>query len=352
MKLRHSVFAAMASLMTFAACETQTDPVKPDNFPEVYTVKLNCGGELDVTQEPLSRFTPDNNDLYGIQVYYAPISGGNYKHYAYGLFDDVSDVEIELLSDYKYQFRIDMVDDGKNLIYSDSLLIDTQNYVGYGEPFKAYNGYNASSDLSITKVSNEFTISETHKFDDCLGSEIRLKNGSLVYNPKDMDVYYGLVMDYIPESDGESVSVLMKRMVAGLKVVAGDFLNEGYLEVGNNLGYMDRRDDFVLTPEDKVVERTYVHHKRYDWYLSELTGGTGQPQRHVMWFNWHKNDTTVLKLKSQSIDLYRLKQTIVTVEFKEDTVTGQGTLSMLYDDEPIVPGSSYVIGDTQDEYAW
>lgn len=352
MNFKHFFVASAMTILAVVACDNNLSSEQPGGEHEVYKVRLTCVGEIDVTQQPLSRFTPDNNDLYGIQVYYAPISGGAYKQYAYGLFDDVSDVEIELLSDYKYQFRIDMVDDGKNLIYSDSLLIDTQNYVGYGEPFMAYNGYNASSDLSITKVTNEFTISETYKFGDCLGSEIRLKNGSFVYNPNNMDVYYGLVLDYIPESDGESVSVLMKRMVTGLKVVAGDFLNEGYLEVGNNLGYRDKRDDFVLTPENTVVERTYVHHERYDWYLSELNGGTGQPQRHTMWFNWHKNDTTVLKLKSQSIDLYRLKQTIVTVEFKDDTIDTHGTLSMLYDDEPIVEGSSYVIGDSQDEYAW
>lgn len=352
MKIRHFVFAALASVIAFAACEEQPDPVNPDNHHETYTVKLSCGGEIDVTQVPLSRFTPDDNDLYGIQVLYAPVSGGSYKEYAYGLFDDVSNVEIELLADYKYQFRIDMVDDGKNLIYSDSLLIDTQNYIGYGEPFKAYNGYNASSDLSITKVSNEFTISETLKFADSYGRELRLKNGSLVYNPHSMDVYYGLVLDYIPESDGDTISVLMKRMVAGLKVVAGDFLNEGYLEVGHSLGYGNYHDDFVLTPENKTIERIYVHHKRYDWYKAELDGSYRDPQRHSMWFKWHKNDSTVLSLKNQSIYLYRLKQTIVTVEFQEDTVAGSGNLSMLYDDEPITVGNEYTFGDSQDDYSW
>lgn len=87
MKLRHFFFAALASVMAFAACEQEINPVNPDTNPEVYTVKLACTGELDITQVPLTRtFTPDTNNLYGIQVYYKPVSGSNsYKEYAYGL---------------------------------------------------------------------------------------------------------------------------------------------------------------------------------------------------------------------------------------------------------------------------
>ena len=143
MKLRHFFFAALASVMAFAACEQEINPVNPDTNPEVYTVKLACAGELDITQVPLTRtFTPDANDLYGIQVDYRPASStGSYKHYAYGLFDDLSNVTIDLIADYSFSIKVDVVDNGKNEVYSDGIEIESVNYTGYGYPFQAYNNY-------------------------------------------------------------------------------------------------------------------------------------------------------------------------------------------------------------------
>lgn len=352
MKIKNLMFAAMASMMSFAACEEPVDPNLPDELPEIYTVKLNCSGEIDVTQEPLSRFTPDNKDLYAVQVFYKPNSGGSYKYYAYGLFDDVSDLSVELLADYQYRFAIDMIDDAKDIVYCDSVLIDTNHYLGYGKPFRAYNGYNASSNLSITKLMNELVYSEEYHFDNVGGlyvsasstSSIELKDGKTCYDPKGVERYFGLVSDYTPSADGETISIFMKRMAYGLKVVAGDFLKEGTLTVSNRgRDY----DNFTLTPDNKVYEAVYAYESPYSWYISQ----NPSTSRSIK-FTWTKADGTSVSLETQSPTFNRLKQTIINVVFYEDEEAGATKLSLLYDEDPFTEGNSYTYGDDQDEYDW
>ena len=353
MKIKNLMFAAMASMMSLAACEEPVDPILPDELPEIYTVKLNCSGEIDVTQEPLSRFTPDNKDLYAVQVFYKPNSGGSYKYYAYGLFDDVSDLSVELLADYQYRFAIDMIDDAKDIVYCDSVLIDTNHYLGYGKPFRAYNGYNASSNLSITKLMNELVYSEEYHFDNVGGlyasgasttSSIELKDGKTCYDPKGVERYFGLVSDYTPSADGETISIFMKRMAYGLKVVAGDFLKEGTLTVSNR---GDDYDDFTLTPDNKVYEAIYAYHSPYSWYTSQ-----NPSTARSLIFTWTKADGTSVSLETQRPIFNRLKQTIINVVFYEDEEAGATKLSLLYDEDPFTEGNSYTYGDEQDEYDW
>ncbi len=351
MKIKKLMLAAMALIMSFAACE-QVEPNLPDELPEIYTVKLNCAGEISVTQQPLSRFAPDNNDLYAVQVYYKPNSGGAYKYYAYGLFDDVSELTVELLADYQYRFAIDMIDEAKNIVYCDSVLIDTTHYLGYGKPFKAYNGYNASSNLSITKLMNELVYSEDYHFENIGGlkattsgsSSIEFKDGTSHYDPKGLDRYYGLVTDYVPSAEGETISIFMKRIVYGLKVVAGDFLKEGTLTVENR-DYDS--DNFTLTPDNKVYEAVYAYSQPYSWYQSQNPSAT-----RTLKFTWTKADGTSVSLEPQYPNFNRLKQTIINVEFYEDETTGATKLGLLYDEDPFTEGDSYTYGDEQDEYEW
>lgn len=87
---------------------------KPTN-PKEYIVSLGFSGEItNIEESPLSRAV--TNDLYGIQVYSKPSSGGEYKPYAYGLFDDKANMNIKLLEGYKYKFECTMAVNGKNRI--------------------------------------------------------------------------------------------------------------------------------------------------------------------------------------------------------------------------------------------
>lgn len=143
MKIRHFVFAAMAFIACAACQEKNITPDVPAQDQEVYTVQLGFGGEWDITYEPLTRGN-DNNDLYGIQLYSAPIDENStsttWTPFAYGLYDGVSNVSISLLKGFKYKFEASMFVDGKNKLrlYSD----------GYSSPFFKY-GLNYSC-LNVT----------------------------------------------------------------------------------------------------------------------------------------------------------------------------------------------------------
>lgn len=353
MKLRHFVFAAIASVMAFAACEQEVDPVTPDSTPEIYTVKLNCTGEIDVNQVPLRAFTPDTSDLYGIQVYYKPVSGSNsYKEYAYGLFDDLSNVTIDLIADYQFQFQVDVVDNGKTEVYSDGIEIESVNYTGYGCPFQAYNNYEGTRNLSITKVSNEFTYSE-----DCyfyrLGESFQIP-GSTSYDwkPEGVETYYGM-KEVVPTSNGETISIPLKRMVYGIKVIADDFLTEGRVAVSfytNYSGSTAYMDGFSLYPDNKVIEKTYSYLYRTNWYgHEELSDAVCS---YYIRCNWIKDDGTILRLNPQLIYFNRLKQTIVNLTFYEDTAIEDAQLAVQFEDQVFVEEGqhTYSFGDDQSEY--
>ena len=362
MKNKKLLFAALfAAVMGMVACEKETDiPQIPDgtDLPETYTVSLACGGELDVTYNPMSRFTPDSNDLYAVQVTYAPTSGGGTKKYAYGLFDDPSKMNITLLADYKYNFEILLVDDAKTKIYSDSILVDNSNYYGYGKPFDAYNGYNASNNLSITKVTNEFIIAEDKYFYDLLGGNctyFKVADGMEWYaHTPNVESYYGKVSGYVPTADGEQISIYLKRMVFGLKVVAGDWLTEGYLSVSNKYSAGNTPDYFKLTPENKVFERIYSYNYGGDNWYSKDEEADAKTTRDIQ-VTWHKNDSVSIALKKISITCYRNKQTVVNIEydpsFYEDEEVGGNSLAIKYEDTELEEGyKSVILGDAESEY--
>lgn len=351
MKFRHFTFAAFASVMAISACEQEVNPVNPDSAPEVYTVKLNCSGELDVTQAPLTRFTPDENDLYGIQVYYKPASGyNNYKEYAYGLFDDLSDVTIDLIAEHQFKFCVDVVNDGKTKVYSDGIEIESVNHIGYGYPFQAYNNYEGTNNLSITKISNTFTYSEDCYFYD-LGESFQIPGSNHSnWNPIGVETYYGEA-EIVPTSDGEEVSVSLKRMVFGLKVVADDFLTEGEVSVEFNYSYnYYHMDGFTLTPDKRSDERIYTYCDRDNWYpIEELSDAY---TNLTISLTWTKADGTVLKLKPQQVYFNRLKQTIINVTFYEDSAIEDAKLSVNFEDQVFVEDGqyTYTFGDDQSEY--
>lgn len=347
---KNYILIAIALILGFVACNTEEEPVIPSDKNKTYTVSLNLTGEIDVTQEPLSRFTPSETALYGIQVDYKPISGGGYAHYAYGLFDDISDTSIELIENHLYRFTVLMIEDGKNAIYRDSILVDSQNYLGYGKPFKAYNAYNASTSVSITKITNKFTIAEDKYFEyGSFGNYIKytLPSGKEFDEPEGIETYFGRVEDYLPSEDGTAISIYLKRMVYGLKFQATDFLTEGTLRIDFGNYY------YTLTPEKKEVEVTLSYNEPLDWYNKvELADADDY---HTMYTTWTKADGTKVEYTNKTIYYSRLRQTIVTIDYYSDDVMGKNSLSMKYESDEeaeITAGNSYIHGDEQGDYKW
>lgn len=309
-------------------------------------MKFNAAGELDATYEPLTRFTPDDRDLYGVQVWHKPATTGSYEYYAYGLFDNVEDMELEVKENYLYKFEFKLIDDGKDKIFCDSILVDNNYYLGYDQPFRGKNKYNGASEKSITKLTNEFSYAGDRYFSD--NSFIKTPDGKTTYYPENIDFYYGKINDYRPTEDGTTLSVYLKRMAFGFKINIGDFFDNGKI----TFSLLDK--SYTLTPENKEFEKTYAKYYGYeDWYgkddISQAKGDT------KLDFKWTKADETVVDWKPcDPVYYYRLKQTVFNLEYYgEDGVIGDNFFEAHYEDTPIEEGyKNYRYGSEQDDYNW
>lgn len=335
-------------MMALASCENVATPETPAGKPETYTVKLACAGELAVNHVPLKS---SSDDLYGIQVSYTPLEGGSgvYHPYAYGVFDDVSEVSLELLADYKYKVVVDMIVNGKNVIYSSNMneLENEEILLGYGKPF-------CTGSSKLTPITNEFIIASDVELS--LGGYIQLTDGVEHHLPKGVDVYYGELNEYVPEEDGAVVSIYMKHMIFGLKVVAGDFLTQGTVTgsfgFNPNMQY-NNSDSFTLAPpSNKTYEATYAYTDRDSWYKEEIQEDAYYDM-YLGNLTWIKDENTTLRLDTQRIRMIRMKKTIVNVVFYEDESAGNTKMSMVFDDlEMSENETSYIFGDDQEEYVW
>lgn len=351
MKAKHLLFALCALSVGVTSCETILDDLQQPTEPKTFTMKFNAAGELDATYEPLTRFTPDDRDLYGVQVWHKPATTGSYEYYAYGLFDNVEDMELEVKENYKYKFLFRLIDDGKDKIFCDSILVDNNYYLGYDQPFRGKNKYNGASENSITKLTNEFSYAEDRYFYD--NYYIKTPDGKTTKYPENIDFYYGEINDYQPTEDGTTLSVYFKRMVFGLKINIGDFFDNGKITVS----LLDK--SYTLTPENKEFEKTYANYDNdgsygyIAWYDKD---DLSQAYHYTkLDFKWTKADETVVDWKpSDHVFFYRLKQTVFNLEYYgEDGVMGDNFFEAHYEDTPIEEGyKSYKHGSEQDDYNW
>lgn len=354
MKTRNLLIATLLFAFGAVACEGIIDfPEKPIDDPRTFTIKLRAGGEADVSYEPLTRFTPDDRDLYGVQVRHKPATTGSYKYYAYGLFDSLDDVELEVKENYMYEFEVKLIDDGKDKIYCDSVLVDSNYYLGYDKPFRARNKYNAASAESITQLTNRFTYDEDKYF--VSDTYIKTSNGKEYEYPEGVDFYYGKVSDYIATEDGAVLSIYLKHMVFGLKVNIGDFFDNGKI----TLSAFDKTYTFM--PEGKLYETTYAYYNDFDaagdpsymaWYTTDDLSNTRFTRSLA--FTWTKDDGTTIKWKTFSPKFYRLRQTTINLNYYgEDGVLGTNSFDLHYEDTEIEEDYiNYSHGSEQDDYNW
>lgn len=185
-------------------------PEQLKTVAETVDVSLGFSGDITISESPLTR-SDSKKKIYGVNVYYRVGDSGTYQHYAYGLFDNVADMRISLISKYNYMFECTIVQDDVDELYVD-------NEGNYGSPFWNYG----SSYLLTTKLDNKFIVSTTT--DDHL-TEIKygqstVKNGesSTTKSYPRTIRQYGELAGYKP-TEGETPIINMKRTVFGAKFV-------------------------------------------------------------------------------------------------------------------------------------
>jgi len=131
--MKKIAFFITISLFAALACDKMDSVSDGRDYP----VSFNLIGEIETTEEPLTRAEGGSNDLYAIQVYQGSTV------FAWGIFDHLSGITVNLKQGSTYSVKIVKVNDAKTLLGSNySLVNDGINCVGKSAagPFRVYNG--------------------------------------------------------------------------------------------------------------------------------------------------------------------------------------------------------------------
>lgn len=289
-----SAILALLACVGIAACDKNSDVV-PDE-PETYTVNLGWAGEiLDVSYEPMTRATTD--DLYGIQVYSLPKSASSstdWAPYAYGLFDEPSNITITLASGHKYKFVATMVKDGKKRIHSDE--------GKYWSPFsqKNDNKFYYESDI---EYGNSFHLGNT--------TYLIAPGTTNTYSHPNIERFYGELTDYIPDESSTNANIEMKRTSFGAKFVAGGKLAvDGKLEI--QIDGAPKMELALTAGDDQISDIFTFRYVDAAWAKDDYTEDISVN------FKWIRADGTEAPMGTHTITFKRNKTTIVKFNIDKD----------------------------------
>lgn len=234
------------------ADEIETKQPEEPKTAEMIDINLVFGGDpITISESPLSRAGETKKKIYGINVYYREGSNGYYSNYAYGLFDNVADMKISLISKYNYKFECTIVQDDKDELYV--------NYNGTYYYYPFYYGVN---------LENKFYVSTTSGFylDRIKSGNSTVKNGTSMREKgyPCTDRLYGELENYTP-TDGGTAVINMKRTAFGIKLVVTPPA-DGNLEI--NFGdYL--REVVSSTETTKTIETLCTFNTVYDCWKQQ-----------------------------------------------------------------------------------
>lgn len=319
---------------------------------ETVNVSFAFKGDITVEESPLSKSAgeeTESTDLYGINVYYDKERDGNINDvYGYGLFDNIADMNISLLTGYKYKFVCSLVKDGKNEVAYNNYRFYSYSYSSYSStkgyclPFcNSYQSYEEDSfDYSYdsgtpTPVGNEFILgSSSHLTGLGKGGTNNFKagedtaiygyntyswnydNGGYKQYPE-TDRYYGETTDYVP-TEGGVVSIEMKRCVFGMKlnvtgVIDGSltiFFNDNS---GSTTSYYSAYIVIDGITSDYIAEENiYTFEDIYQCWSDAMLGNTYYKNMY-MHVIWERGNSVTQTLETKQVSFKRNVLTTVNV---------------------------------------
>lgn len=308
----------LAVMFMFDACgneEVIGSGKEPEKELKEYTISLKMGGEVTASDSPLARAETESNDLYGVQVY---SDKTDYGYFAYGLFDNVSDMKINLLEGSTYKFVVLLVKDGKNKVK----YYENTYGSGYKEPFRysIRHNYSNVSTNNNKELSNSFEVVDYKYFD----ADMQKGYMDGTYYPE-ANWYYGELSNYTPEING-TVEIDLKQTVFGLQYeVTG--ITDGTVSVTIQ---NDKRTFFEnssiaedYTSEEKIIAFYDVYNawKYANNYTENLTVSV----------SWKRGVGVVQDLGSKTIQVKRNVMNVVRV--KLGATDGNATFGITTEDD-------------------
>lgn len=189
----------------FAQCdnEEKNDPT----IPKTCTVGVHIKDICEVEESPLGRSESENNDLYLIWVQ----EKGASKAYAYGLFDELTDISVNLIENKEYNISATAVKNGKNLIYK-------TDYDLYAPPFKCM----LNNQFIYCQANDSWTVDLNKHY-------LASGDGNTSEEFAPIEQYAGVT--HITATDNATIELSLSRYRAfGVKLIADD-MPGGKLEV-------------------------------------------------------------------------------------------------------------------------
>lgn len=205
MKTKYILFM-IALLLGFSSCSNNDEgSVEPTpESSEMVTVSLALSGEITTSEQPLSRAEETSStDLYGVQVY----EGEHY--YAFGVFDNIDDMKINLTKGKTYKFVVTLVKDGKNKLYGISSYCDYWLYPLGVNRIEDWNSSNYPDPFNYFYYTSRVYL-------DALGyGRTTIGNNVSRYYPE-IDRFYGELSGYVATVNGIA-NIELKRTAFGLR---------------------------------------------------------------------------------------------------------------------------------------
>lgn len=319
--------SAILTLLFSSSCaeEVSMDENTVDN-EEYVTVNIKLGGEvLEVTQEPMTKGLT-NNDLTAIQINEVVVNDHEEEvPYAWGLFDDVSNISVKLKKGSKYDIEATTIIDGKSIMKFNS--------EGYDTPLTLSNG----GFTTCTFVTNEMDISPRLYFYNLSASEVGLKDFDLIYQYSNADKYY--YTNVFVAQENSEISFDMKRVSSGLKVIANN-LNEGSLIIEAQGFSQIQINPGQEYDEIYTIPWSFTIGMENKWGDDDCTTST------IMTFIYQDASGEKTQIASQKIEFTRNKKTVITVNIPddEDIDSQSNAIKVSLDDTPMVDGDKITIG--------
>ena len=314
--------SAILTLLFSSSCteEVSMDENTVDN-EEYVTVNIKLGGEiLNVTQEPMTKGLT-SNDLTAIQINEVVVN--DYEEevpYAWGLFDDVSNISVKLKKGSKYDIEATTVIDGKVILGFSS--------DGYYDPFYLSNG--------STFVTNIMDVSSTSRFHRLASSYVQIKEDqNIMYNFSKADKYYYTNVFVVEENS--DISFDMKRVSSGLKIIANNLIEGSLLVESSDFSNIEinpgeEYDEIYTIPWD-------IKGIKDNWSRDDCKVST------MMTFTYQDASGEKNQIASQKIEFTRNKKTVITVNIPDDESidTQKNAIKVSLDDTPMVDGDKITI---------
>ena len=311
MKIFRLIGLFLVGSSTLFSCSNNEDErlskEQEKNDQETYTISFDLRGEFISTSEtPLGRVAEEPlKKIYGISVYSKKDdTNDSYKPYAKGVFDNIEDMNITLITGYRYKFVCTVVKEGlEQLFYTIGY---SDGCYEYYAPF--YNSIVNDKAYTKTALGNKFIISDYDLKGLGLGttsiSGSELDKASKY--PK-MDRFYGELSDYIPTKDG-TVNIDLKRVAFGLKVIVKPSVDgKLYISTEPNLFSASIQEkDNVLEGQETIYTFPDVYNcwEKDDYFIN-----------CIVKLSWSRA-TGWQDLEPKNIKLKRNVMTTVTIDIK------------------------------------